>query len=388
MHKKLKYGFTRMLGVVAEDKTRFSKWIEVYPFEMLPFYEGDINSIVRKISKGGVDASGKPYVDHLARGASIRARWAGENNRWFAPDVREGELVEILYYRENEEYHWLSMGRDNDKRRGETVTFGWDASGAPKEEDIQQTLDNCYTVTVNTVEQRITLKTSMVNGEAAMYTLQFDCAEGRVSLQDNEGNIIQLDTVKTMITLLNKDGTFLKLEEKNIEAHCDEDFKVDVGNDMDIYVGNDMRIKVENDQKIEVGNNRTTKIGKDDSLTVGNNRTEKIGNDDSLNVGNNRTEKVGNDGSLTVGNNWKVQVSTNANLQTGGNYTVMVGGSWASQVTSTYSLQANGVTITSGAAVGIIGSSPPTIMPDAIIGGKSFLGHMHAGAHGITSPPL
>lgn len=243
MHKKLKYGFVKLTGIVAADKARFSKFVEVYPYEMMPFYEGEITAQVGKTTREGVDSSGRPYVVNLVRGISLKAQWKGENNRWFAPDVRKGELVTLYYFKETEEYFWETQGRDNHLRRGETVVYGWDASGASTADDIVQNMDNCYTFTVDTVGKHVTLKTTKANEEVSAFTMQFNGGNGTFTVQDDEGNIFQVNTTEKKVTMLNSDGTFVVLDKKHLTMHADKTVKIDAGETVNVYAGESFNVR-------------------------------------------------------------------------------------------------------------------------------------------------
>lgn len=256
------------VGIVAADRKAGSKFIEVYPFEKIPFFEGEISDAITPTSVSAEGPGGHRYTVNLDRSMTIKAGWQGSTNRRTPPDVKYGEQVKIWTTGNSEEYFWESMGRDDRIRRTETIVYSFAASSAGDDEDIDITDDNHYSLTVDTLGQHLTLRTSSDNGELCRYTIQINTKEGHMTGMDDEGNIIQLDTKNTKITLLNKDGTFLTLNKEDIKAFAPNNIEVTADNDIIAKSGNDTKLKVGNDLTVEVKNNYKTTTTNNHELTV------------------------------------------------------------------------------------------------------------------------
>ena len=214
------------IGIVAADKKLKSKFINVFPIELLPFHEGEITDDHINIERKGVDADGKPYNITLQRGMVIKAEWKNESNRIDAPNVMKGEQVELWTAGDSNKYYWVAMGRDDHLRRGESVTWAVNASDSSQVGDIELKDDNTYSFTVDSINKHITVRTSKDNGEPTVYTLQMDCKNGHFTINDDLGNIIQLDSVESSITLANKDNTQVTLNKKTIKIIAEDLIKL------------------------------------------------------------------------------------------------------------------------------------------------------------------
>jgi hypothetical protein len=204
------------LGVVAENKPLDTNLIQVIPVEALNLFDGELSSETVKLKDGGLNEDGSIYTLSVEMGATIEAEWFGTTNRFTSPDVRRGEQVWIWQSENADKYYWTSLGRDDDLRRLETVIYRW--SGFPDIPNEEITLDNSYYFEVSTHKNVVTLQTSQRHGEFCRYTFQFDTGNGRATIQDDIGNVIQIDSAATNITAVNADGTRVELDGPNIET--------------------------------------------------------------------------------------------------------------------------------------------------------------------------
>lgn len=208
------------IGIVVDDKAPGSKFISAYPLEHLPHHEGELTSEHELIERSGTDADGNSYNISLQRGTSVKAEWYNANNRITAPNVKKGEQVELWTVGVTNKYYWKSMGRDDHLRRGETVTWAFNASDSKSNKNVVPDATNQYSVTVDTVDQHMTLVTSCDNGEKAAYTLQVNGKTGHVSVADNLGNVFQFDSANSRITFHNRENTSVVLDKKVITVNA------------------------------------------------------------------------------------------------------------------------------------------------------------------------
>jgi hypothetical protein len=212
------------VGIVAENKPLDSHLVDIIPIEALNLMDSELGTDTVNIKTSGIDVEEKPYKVEVDMGATLTAEWLGETNRTTSPDVRRGEQVWIWRQGDADKYYWTAMGRDDDLRRLETVIYRY--SGLPENIDEEITEDNSYFLEVSTHQKTVTLKTSKRNDEFCIYTLQFNPGDGQVTLTDDLGNIIQIDSARTNIFIRNADNSFVELNRKHINIQSDTSINV------------------------------------------------------------------------------------------------------------------------------------------------------------------
>lgn len=214
------------LGLVASNKPLSSKTIEVTPIELLPFMDGEINAEINISSVSGVDRDGKAYTVSVANGTSIKATWLpmGNTNRRTAPDVRRGERVLIYRYGDSDRYFWVDMGLDSRLKKLETVTHSW--SNTRDENKDSTDPKNCYFFEVSTHKKLITLSTNKSDGEPYAYTVQINTGKGNLTITDDIGNFIEMDSVKRSLLLHNSDNSIVHLDKSKVLIKGDSEVKI------------------------------------------------------------------------------------------------------------------------------------------------------------------
>jgi hypothetical protein len=202
------------VGLVATNKKRGTPNIRVTPIEIFSDLNSDIKDQSEEVESSGLGADNKPFKIKISRGIAIDAEWLGETNRVLSPDVRRNEQVMLYQSGDSNKYYWTSMGRDDNLRRLETLV--WAYNGDPSNEDADPSRDNSYVQEISTHDGHITLTTSDKNGEKAKYLFQFNTKDGRVTLEDNLGNFIFLDSVERDIHLQNGDTSFFRMLKEDI----------------------------------------------------------------------------------------------------------------------------------------------------------------------------
>lgn len=211
------------IGTVAQDKNDNSRFISVYLSEQHPFYEGDVTNDVAEIERTVIDEHGNSTKLNLYKTMAVKADWLeDESNRETAPHVKKGESVNVFEKKDTSEYYWQPRKKNNPTRRAEAVTFAWSAASQSNDIDIPKTADNHYSATVDGINGHITITTSKDNGEVAKYTVQVQGKQGHVTVADDLGNLIQLNSSTKTITLSNGDNTYVQLSGPNILANANE----------------------------------------------------------------------------------------------------------------------------------------------------------------------
>ena len=125
-----------------------------------------------------------------------------------------GERVLLWRYADTDQYYWTTLGMDDYLRKLETVVYAFSDT---KDESVKVlTPDNAYYLEISTHKKLVTFSTAKSDGEPYAYTFQFDTAAGRVTLADDVGNYMELDSKNTSITLENADDSKVVLDRKVI----------------------------------------------------------------------------------------------------------------------------------------------------------------------------
>lgn len=213
-------GFTLYgIGRVANNKALNAKEVEVTPVEQLSMLDGELVSLPFDSEVTGQNAEGSEYSAKVTLNTAITATWiALGSNRKTPPDVRRGERVFLYRYGDNDQFYWKETGWDDHLRRLETVHFRFSAT-ADEAADMEDPA-NWYHLNISTHEGLIHLQTSKVNKEKAQYVLQINTKEGAVSLADDHGNFIELESVAKSIALQNGDGTKWHLDKEHLYGYA------------------------------------------------------------------------------------------------------------------------------------------------------------------------
>lgn len=210
------------IGIVAANKVMSSNDIMVTPYEHLAMLDGEITTNPQPTTAQGVDASGKSYSTQVILDNAIEATWydSAGSNRSTSPDVRRGERVKIWRYGDVDKFYWTTMGMDNHLRKLETVRHTF--SGTTDESQEKLTPENSYYHEVSSHNGIVTMSTSKANGEAAAYTAQIDAKNGFVHVQDDAGQVFELDTKNRKMTMVNADGSIVQVNKQNILFQCSD----------------------------------------------------------------------------------------------------------------------------------------------------------------------
>lgn len=218
------------IGIVAENKPLDTPDVQVLPLEHLNLMDSELTTATTMLESAGIDKDEQSYTVKIEMGATVRAEWIGETNRLTPPDVRRGEQVWLYQQGDADKYYWESMGRDDDQRRLETVIYRFDGRPENSNEPISE--DNSYLLEISTHKKEVTLRTSKRNDEFCRYTFQLNTGDGQATLQDDLGNIIQIDSQHTTIHVRNADKSLIEMNRKQIHVQSEESisFKTPVFN--------------------------------------------------------------------------------------------------------------------------------------------------------------
>lgn len=206
------------LGIVLVTKKPGDPNIMVIPIEDMSLVEGDKKKyILPQVYKYEVslpDAKGVVKKDPLTGNNVLNASWIPfhNTNRTSAPDVVKNETVLIYQYADRPDYYWTSVFNEPHLRRLETVVhqYGnlksgldpWDASSS-------------YMTKISTHEQVASYTTCKSNGEEYEYTIEVDSGNSTVTIKDDDGNSIILDSPSGTVTIETND--YIKEKTDHIE---------------------------------------------------------------------------------------------------------------------------------------------------------------------------
>ena len=188
------------MGIVSEDKKTGSDIIKVAPMEKIPFFNGKISDHGEKYDTEAPDASGVKRKSNVTSEATIIAKWTplGASNRISAPDVSAGETVTIYTFADTNDYYWSTVFREPKLRKLEKAMYAW--SNTPSSETAFDK-NSSYWCEVSTLDQSVTFHTSKNNGEPFSYDIKIDARNGNLSIVDNAGNTIKLDSKNSEINI-------------------------------------------------------------------------------------------------------------------------------------------------------------------------------------------
>lgn len=199
------------IGIVAIDKPREGDYIMVTPIEKLAMKEGRLKDAGRTLEVSSPDIQGTITSDVVKSQTTIKAKWlvGDDGNRQTAPDVCEGETVDLYRYGNNNEYYWTTTFREPSIRRLETVTYCY---GNLASKGAAWNKDSSYWWEVSTHDKHIRFKTTQSDGEAYGYDFHISSKESTITLEDNIQNQWFMDSKEHLMRCRNADGSFVDIE--------------------------------------------------------------------------------------------------------------------------------------------------------------------------------
>jgi hypothetical protein len=188
------------IGIVSEDKKVGSDSIRVTPTEHVTMGNGPINTQSAVHSVSAPDSTGKITDSKATSEGSLIAKWLpfGQSNRITSPDVYAGETVILFTFSDTNEYYWTTIFREPKLRRLETVMYGLSNL---KDKIAAFTRATSYWWEWSTRDKYVKLHTSKNDGEPFEYDFTLDTHAGKLTITDDTGNSIVLDSKESTVTL-------------------------------------------------------------------------------------------------------------------------------------------------------------------------------------------
>lgn len=180
------------VGVVVEDKPFGTNSIRVSPLERMTDPVGEIKTFREKFEKPMPKATGG-HDFHSVEGSKVyTADWVpnGDNHLFTSPMVYRNETVMLYRYADTTDVYWTTLFREPGLRKLERFIF---AASDIKGKGTMS-LNNTYYIDFNTLDKWIEIRTNDSDGEEFNYRFKIDAGESRVTLEDNIGNRVILDS--------------------------------------------------------------------------------------------------------------------------------------------------------------------------------------------------
>lgn len=207
--------FDVFFGVAVEDKALDSRKLRVFLRELTPFAGGDLKNNARSETYTMKDEAGNDISGNVKTTNNVVADFFGMNsNSAFPPCVVAGEQVIVFKYEGEDKYYWMPAGRDDNMRKTEIMRLAVSGDNA---ENKSLSESNTYFVEMDSkVGKRIRMHTSKANGEAFGYDFSMDAGTNTITLGDDVGNKVIIDSNTNKLTLTNKEGSVISLNGKDI----------------------------------------------------------------------------------------------------------------------------------------------------------------------------
>lgn len=253
-------------GIVVEDIEDGSDVIKVYPVEHLSLVDGKILDYSDDYNASIPDAQGVERKATTSAKAYLTARWLPlcQSNRMTPPDVTKNETVVIWQFADTDKYYWTTVFREPGIRRKETVCYMYGNLEKPLTTWDKST---SYWIEVSTKKKYIKLHTSRSDGEKYEYDVTIDTSGNEFRVEDSAGNSIVLETSIPCITVTNSDGTFFKLDKKDIEAYAPANMIFEALKNISVKAGGTITVEADEDIISKAIGNVSVEAGK--LLTLG-----------------------------------------------------------------------------------------------------------------------
>ena len=172
-------------GIAAEDIDPESITLMVICAELTP------TAIAGTVAKGITtsmvslaDRDGKPISSPITTTNHIVATWEGDSNSRYPPLVRKGEPVKVFKDGPEDKYYWCTTGRGRDFRTTDRIHMEVGATD-PTKPGVTKDDTNTYSISVDSQNKLVSLKTSKANGEPVAFAIQIDTDSGTFTLSDD-----------------------------------------------------------------------------------------------------------------------------------------------------------------------------------------------------------
>lgn len=328
------------VGIVAQNKDPNSDEVMVYLPSLFPESDGEVVASVETQQTKTTSPTGDTSSSTTLQSNAVPCKWMELNShRLTAPDVREGSKVVVYKFKGQNTFRWTYFGMDGTLRL-ETVV--WAFSSSPNiNENTPVTPDNYYILLLSTHNKTVQFLTGQGNGEPTSYSITLDTGNGQLGIVDGENNIISLNSMAHSFSVSNAEKSFINIQKTDIVISCENVLTLKGTNSLCIQCNG---ISMNSGASLSFDCENMTMKGKEINIKG-----------DAYIEGN--VKHVGNyllQGDFAVSG----KIGAQGGFVSGADY-----------------------------MLGTVAFPGEGFVP-AIQGSFSYNGHVHIGAHGITTPPM
>jgi hypothetical protein len=220
------------IGIAAEDKTLNSNVLKIYVPEILPNMDGGVGDYTGKEACNIYDSKSEKKMSSSVKTTNVLTAtyFNLSPNRSDIPNIRKGEEVWVLQYSDTDIYKWYPTAQFDHYRRLDTYRVA--ISGVSDKDVTCNTSsdEDVYMIEMDTLTKKaITISTSKKDEEKFRYIIKLDSEANTVTIMDDDGNEILLDSNVPRIRLLNKSKTFVDLNDKDLLLCAPQDITMKAG---------------------------------------------------------------------------------------------------------------------------------------------------------------
>lgn len=225
-----------------EQETRVVKYIGYSLTDLVEGVEPTIEVLVPSLSPGALggpveagkdtrvlsffDMSGAKQTVNVTTANTITAEWYGKSNSKYAPLIKKKEQVTVFQIGNGDKFYWEELGRDGNLRTLDRKRFEVSATPVVGQENTDS---NTYFFEVNPASGFVKFGTSKANSEPFAYCVNFDTKSGKVTIADDVGNKIYIDSASEIVHASNKSESTFHLEKENANVEVKETLTVKAG---------------------------------------------------------------------------------------------------------------------------------------------------------------
>lgn len=208
------------IAVVSRDKDTGSDIIRAYPVEKLGYENNEVDTNKETADVIMVNIDGIPFRGSVDRESIIEATWLpdGADGRMTSPDVVNGETVRIYRFGNMDRYYWTTIYREPALRRTEHVVHAY---GNLPSGRTPWGIDSSYGNIWSTKDQHVTFYTSQSNGEAFKYLFKLNTKNSTITLKDNVGNGLDVDSPSDKVGIQNSQNSRIEVAQENINMSAE-----------------------------------------------------------------------------------------------------------------------------------------------------------------------
>lgn len=200
-------------GTAAEDLVDGQNTLTIIVQQLTPGLQGTFGAGKETAEVSSVNQHGTTEKANVQTTNAITATWVGQSNRKYPPFVRKGEQVVVTKVGDTDKYYWDSQGRDPDLRQTERYRL---EIGATTDTKAAKTEDNTYFLEMDSIAQKVFIRTSKANGEKVTWGLLLDAKNGIACLQNDKNDMFYIDTDQKQVQMSNSSGCAIQIMDKTI----------------------------------------------------------------------------------------------------------------------------------------------------------------------------